>query len=219
MIPTASFMILGAAMAGALPANPSWTDGYNQTGIGGILAAMLHSAGGFGKFVLVVLSLSLLGNSAGTMYAITLNFQTLVPWLVHVPRYLFSIVITAIVIPVSIRAASDFFDNLENFVALIGYWSAAFVGIVAVEHLVFRKGKAAAYDASIWNNARELPWGAAAISSGVLCFGLVVPCMAQVWFTGPIAETTGDIGFEMAFVVAAILYLGLRTVEKRLSGR
>ena len=42
--------------------------------------------------------------------------------------------------------------------------------------------------------------------------------MSQVWYTGPIARTTGDIGFEMAVVVTTLLYIPLRHVEKRWRG-
>lgn len=212
-------MILGAAIAGALPNVPSWQAGYEETLVGGILAAMLSSAGGFGKFVVVLLSLTLLGNTAATLYAISLNFQTAVPWLVRVPRYVFSIVVVAIIIPVAIKAAGDFFVNLENFIGLIGYWSAAFIGIVATEHLWFRRGRYETYDHAIWDDAAKLPWGAAAITAGVLCFGLVVPSMAQVWWTGPIAEKAGDLGFEFALILSSILYVPLRMLEKRVSGR
>ncbi|CCF46320.1 cytosine-purine permease [Colletotrichum higginsianum] len=65
--------------------------------------------------------------------------------------------------------------------ALIGYWSASFVGIVLVEHFVFRRGDAKLYDHHIWNKASCLPSGAAALGSGMLSFALVIPCMAQAW--------------------------------------
>jgi len=219
VVPTVPLMTLGAAIGGAIPSVPSWEEGYGSNLVGGVLAAMLQRAGGFGSFVVVVLALTLLGNLAGTMYSITLNFQTLVPWLTHVPRYVFSVVVTAVVIPVSIRAAVDFFDNLENFVGLIGYWSAAFVGVVVAEHWVFRKGDCAEYEHAAWNNARMLPTGVPAIVACVLAFGLIVPCMAQIWFTGPIAKTTGDIGFEVALVLTPLLYVPLRWLERRYLGR
>ncbi|CAM1503593.1 Fc.00g011840.m01.CDS01 [Cosmosporella sp. VM-42] len=219
LIPTVLLMTLGAAMAGAIPNVPEWSAAYDETAVGGVLAAMLDSAGGFGKFVVVILALTLLGNTAGTMYAITLNFQTLIPGLIKIPRYAFAIVVTVITIPVAIRAEREFFVNLENFVALIGYWSASFVGIVSVEHLVFRHGKYDSYDHEIWNVASRLPVGVAAVAAGTICYGLVVPCMAQVWWTGPIAETTGDIGFEMAFVLSSLFYIPFRSLEKRLTGR
>ncbi|KAF4120910.1 Purine-cytosine permease or related protein [Geosmithia morbida] len=229
VIPTVPLMTLGAAIAGALPNVPSWQAAYDKTLVGGVLAAMVSSAGGFGKFVIVVLSLTLLGNAASTMYAITLNFQALVPWMVRVPRYVFALVVTAIAIPVAVRAvASNFFGSLENFIALIGYWSASYVGIAAVDHIVFRRqyhGDSGpvpyeeAYDHRVWSDTSRLPIGVAALGSGVLSFGLVVPCMEQVWWTGPIAETTGDIGFEVAFMLSALFYVPLRKLEIRLTGR
>lgn len=217
--PPILLMTLGAAIGNAIPNVPAWQEAYDQTLVGGVLAAMLAPVGGFGKFLVVLLSFSLLGNLAATSYSITLNLQMLVPWLLRVPRYLFSLVFVAIMIPVGIRAAGDFFANLENFCGLIGYWSAAFLAVVLVEHFWFREGDCGKYDVEAWNNARLLPWGAAAMSAAVLSFGLVIPCMAQVWWTGPIAETTGDIGFEVAFVLTGLLYLPLRTLEKKFAGR
>jgi purine-cytosine permease-like protein len=219
VIPSVLLMTLGAAIGGALSEIPEWNDGYNTTSVGGVMAAMLTPAGGFGKFVVVVLSFTMLGNISATMYSISLNFQMLIPQLIRVPRYVFAIIITAIVIPVSIKAAVDFFDNLENFISLIGYWSAAFVSVLVVEHVVFRRGSYSSYKQEAWNSPELLPLGIAALASAVLSFGLVIPSMAQVWFTGPIAETAGDIGFEMALVVTAVLYVPLRFLEKKYSGR
>lgn len=218
-IPTTLLMALGAAIGGAVPQNPTWQVGYKTTSVGGVFAAMLEPVGGFGKFLVVVLSLSILGNIAATMYSISLNFQLLVPWLVRIPRAVFSIVITAIVIPISIRAAVSFFDSLENFIGIIGYWSAAFFAVVTVEHVLFRKSNTSEYDHHAWNRRSLLPSGLSAIAAAVLSFGLVIPCMSQVWYTGPIAVFTGDIGFEVAFVVTAILYVPFRSLEIKMAGK
>ncbi|KAI1082530.1 permease for cytosine/purines, uracil, thiamine, allantoin-domain-containing protein [Whalleya microplaca] len=219
LLPSVLLMVLGSAIAGAISSVPEWQEGYDATSVGGVLAAMLSRAGGFGKFVVVVLSLTLLGNISATMYSITLNFQILIPQLVVVPRYVFSIVVTAIVIPVSVRAAVEFFASLENFVALIGYWSAAFVAVLIVEHNVFKRRDYDAYDHDSWNAASRLPWGVAALAASALSFALVIPSMSQAWFKGPIAQKSGDLGFELAFVVTAILYLPFRALEKRLTRR
>ncbi|PPJ56927.1 hypothetical protein CBER1_02229 [Cercospora berteroae] len=218
-LPTVPLMVLGAAIGGAVPNVPSWQAGYERTSVGGVLAAMLEPAGGFGKFLAVILSLTLIGNLAATMYAITLNFQLLIPYLVHVPRALFAILITAIVIPVSIEAAKSFFVNLENFIGVIGYWSAAFVAIVVAEHVWFRRSDASTYSHGIWSSAKSLPLGIAAITAGLSSIALIVPCMSQVWYIGPIGARTGDLGFEMAFVVTALVYVVLRSAEKRTVGR
>jgi NCS1 nucleoside transporter family len=220
-LPTVLLMTLGAAMGGAVPNIPSWEAGYEQNAASGVLAAMLSPAGGFGRFITVILGFSMLGNLAATMYSISLNLQMLVPWLFRIPRAIFSIVITGIVIGVAVEAAKSFFVNLENFLGVIGYWSAAFIGIILVEHLAFRRGSFVAYtkDDDAWDDARKLPLGIAAVGAAVSCLGLLVPGMAQTWFTGPIGKMTGDVGFEVAFAVAALMYLPLRFAERRLSGR
>ncbi|KAF2845375.1 purine-cytosine permease FCY21 [Plenodomus tracheiphilus IPT5] len=220
-LPTILLMILGAAMGGATPNMASWERGYDKNAASGVLAAMLHPAGGFGRFVTVILAFSMLGNLSATMYSITLNLQMLVPWLFRIPRIVFSIVITAIVIGVAIEAAHSFFLNLENFIGVIGYWSSAFIGIIITEHLLFRKGSFAVYteDEGAWDDVKKLPPGFAAIGAFILAFGLIIPCMGQIWWTGPIAETTGDIGLEVALVLSPILYVPLRIWERTVYGR
>jgi NCS1 nucleoside transporter family len=220
-LPTILLMTLGAAMGGATPNLAEWQAGYDVNAASGVLSAMLRPAGGFGRFITVILAFSMLGNLSATMYSITLNLQMLIPWTFRVPRVLFSIVITAIVIGVAVEAAKSFFVNLENFLGVIGYWSAAFIGIVLVEHLIFRRRSFTAYTKNeyAWDDTKELPLGVAAIGALLLCLGLLIPSMAQIWFTGPIGERTGDIGFEVAFLLAGTLYVPLRYLERMFCSR
>ncbi|RDB27544.1 Purine-cytosine permease fcyB [Hypsizygus marmoreus] len=216
LLPIVTLQMLGAAVAVAAPSVPAWDAGYTGGNVGGLLEAMLQPTKGFGKFLTVLLSLSVAGNIAATFYSISLNIQIFIPPLVVVPRYVFSIVATAIVVPVSIVGATRFYDALVNFLGLIGYWASAFIGIILMEHLVFRRNDPKAYDVAQWNVPRRLPSGIAALGAGICSFGLVVPCMEQVWFIGPIGKSTGDIGFEVAFVVSVILYVPFRALEVRL---
>ncbi|KAI0870545.1 permease for cytosine/purines, uracil, thiamine, allantoin-domain-containing protein [Hypoxylon argillaceum] len=213
VVPTVPLLVLGAAIGGAIPNNPTWVEGYAKYMVGGVIDAMLKPAGGFGKFVAVLLSLSVIGNLSGSMYSISLNFQLLAPFFVRVPRFAFSVVYTAVAIPVAVYAAKSFFDSLENFIYLIAYWSAAYIAVVTVEHFVFRKADPNLYVPEHWDQPRKLPTGISAILAAGLSFGLVVPCASQVWYTGPLAATTGDIGFEVAFVLSAILYVPIRWLE------
>ena len=106
-------------------------------------------------------------------------------------------------IPLSIIGAHRFYDTITNFLGLFGYWASAFIAINILEHLVIRQNNLAEYDFDDWDAPRTLPSGIAALAAS---FGLVIPCMSQVWFTRPIAKTTGDIGFEVSFGVSAVLY-------------
>ncbi|KAF9459715.1 NCS cytosine-purine permease [Collybia nuda] len=218
LLPIVTLQCLGAAVAVAASSVPAWEKGYVGGNVGGLLEAMLQPTKGFGKFLTVLLSLSVAGNLTATFYSISLNVQILIPPLVVVPRYVFSLIATAIVVPVSIVGAHRFYDTLVNFLGLIGYWASAFGAIVILEHIIFRKNDPGAYDTRIWNDPRRLPSGIAAVGAGIACFGLVVPCMEQVWFVGPIAKTTGDIGFEVAFTLSGLLYIPFRALEVKLRG-
>lgn len=118
----------------------------------------------------------------------------------------------------AIVGSHRFYDTLVNFLGLIGYWASAYVAVVILEHLVFRKNDTGMYDLSAWNNPRRLPWGLGALGASLLSVAVIVPCINQEWFVGPIAKTTGDIGFEVAFAATSILYIPLRVLEIKLSG-
>lgn len=49
----------GAAMMTTFAAKPDWAAAYDSNGLGGLLGAPLESLGGFGKFLLVLLALSI----------------------------------------------------------------------------------------------------------------------------------------------------------------
>ena len=63
---------------------------------------MLSPVGNFGKFLTVMLSLSVTANIACTLYSICFNFQVLIPKFAAVPRYVFSVVGTAMYVPRSL---------------------------------------------------------------------------------------------------------------------
>ncbi|PCH44946.1 hypothetical protein WOLCODRAFT_139341 [Wolfiporia cocos MD-104 SS10] len=214
-IPIITIQCLGAAVATASSSVPAWSAGYADGNVGGLLEAMLSPAGNFGKFLTVLLALSVTANIAPTLYSFCLNFQVFIPPAAVVPRYMFSLLATAIIIPLSIVGQHKFYDALSNFLGLIGYWASAFGAVVLMEHLVVRRGDFAAYDLRHWDSFRKLPSGLAAIGACVLAVGLIVPSMDQVWFVGPFALHTGDIGFEVAFVATTIFYVPLRFVELR----
>lgn len=232
-------MIAGAAIGGAVPNIDSWNAGYTDYSVGGVIGAMLQPSGGFGKFCLVLLALSMLGNMTGSSYAGTLNFQNLVDlvprprWLRETRRAVYAAVLTVVVIPVAIRAAASFFDSLNNFVGVLGYWVGAFVGVVITEHFVFRNADFSRYEqeevligsrsgsisVTTTSSQPTLRLGIATLLACAACFALVVPSMDQIWYAGPIAVRAGDLGFEMALLGSSVLYVVFRTIELRLRKR
>jgi len=179
---------------------------------------MLSPIGGFSKFLMVLLSLSVTGTNTPAIYSICMEVQVLVPPLVVVPRYVFSVVGTVVITALAIVGQHKLYAAFSDFLGIIGYWAGAWIAAICVEHFYFRKGDFALYDLRSWNVKSQLPLGAAALGAGALSFALVIPSMSQVLYTGPIARTTGDIGLEVVIVVTALLYFPLRHLEKRWRG-
>ncbi|KDQ22184.1 hypothetical protein PLEOSDRAFT_1079656 [Pleurotus ostreatus PC15] len=205
LLPTVTLQCLGVACTITASSIPAWEQGLRDGNLGGK----------FGKFLTVLLALSVTGNIAVSMYAFCLNFQVFVPVLAAVPRYVFSLVVTAIVIPLAIVGSHRFNNTLANFLGLLGYWSGAFAAVMTIEHLIFRRHDPNNYNTEDWNSSSRLPIGAAALFAGLVAFGIAVICMDQVWFIGPVAKVTGDIGFEVAVVTAALLYAVTRALKVR----
>ena len=216
-IPSILLLVLGAAMGGCIANISSWSDANDTYSVGGVIYVMASPAGRFGQFVAALLALSVVGLTANTLYALSVSLPALIPltFLTRVPRYLYSVIITGIAVGVSIPAASSFYASLSNFLGIIGYWTAVYVGIALTEFIVLRKGNSDSYDHAIWNSAKALPFGAAAIVASVLSFGMIIPCMDAVWYVGPIAKHTGDLGIEMGLCLSVFLYLPLRKLEMR----
>ena len=93
-----------------------------------------------------------------------------------------------------------------------------FGAVVLVEHFIFRRNNFGAYNYEAWNTPSKLPTGIAALGACLVAVGVIVPAMQQAWWTGPIGEKTGDIGFELAFVVTALVYPVMRTIEFKVRG-
>lgn len=96
-----------------------------------------------------------------------------------------------------------------------GYFVSA---LCCAEHLYFCKGNFALYDVQSWNVPSQLLLGAAALGPCAMSFALVIPLMSQMWYVGPIARKTGDIGFEVAMASTTLLYIPLRKLEKHWRG-
>ncbi|KAH7160797.1 permease for cytosine/purines, uracil, thiamine, allantoin-domain-containing protein [Dactylonectria macrodidyma] len=219
LTPSTPLLILGAAIGGAIPNVDAWQAAWDSYGIGGVLAEMLQPAGGFGKFVLVILALSVVGNMVLSNYSVALCLQMLVPIFARVPRFVFIFLTMAIMVPMAIYAAAEWATSLENFLSVIGYWAGCFDAVVIEELVVFRKMDYTTFDPRIWNKWRRLPPGFAAIGASLVSLVVVIPSMNTTWYTGPIGEHIGDVGFEVAFVVTALAYYPLRSLEIKWSGR
>ena len=225
MFPLCFTEMLGLAIATATITDPAYATAYQDNAVGGLLAAVLFPPlGTFGKFCLVVLALSIVGNNCPNIYSLTFSLQILTHYAQKVPRFLWTLVGTIIYVAVAIPGYSHFESVLENFMLIIGYWLAIYESISLPEHFIFRKGSAG-YAPENYDKPSKLPPSIAAL--GAFCFGVfgAVMGMSQIWFIGPIGKLIGnpayggDIGFELAFGFGFVSYCTLRHFELKHFGR
>ncbi|KAH0834813.1 cytosine-purine permease [Lanmaoa asiatica] len=209
---------LGAAFAAAAPNVPVWNAAFqNSTSVGGLLYGVLTPLGGFGKFLTVLVALSVPSACAPTMYTFSTSLMSVAYWFSLVPRWVYILVSEGILIPVAIVGAHKFYATFVDILSVIGYWSTAFAGIVITEHLLFRGASftETAYPIATWDVPGSLPRSVPAVLAFVCAFGVLVQFMSQAWYVGPVArDGSGDCGVYVGFVAAALCYGVLRGLER-----
>ena len=117
--PLAFTEMLGLAIVTGTVNNPNLYAGYTNDSVGGLLAAVLSPLGGFGKFCLVILALSIIANNCPNIYSVTFSLQVMARWTAAVPRFIWTFVGTLIYVAVAIPGYSHFSSALEDFLLLI----------------------------------------------------------------------------------------------------
>ncbi len=221
-IPCVLLETLGMAFTTGIANVASWNAGFGTSGdVGGLLSAVVSPLGGFGKFLLVLLALSIIANNIPNDYSLGLSVQVFGKAFQKVRRYIWTLIGAVIYIAIAIIGSTNFAATLQSFLLDIAYWLGAYAIILVLEHFVFRHGK---YDVDDWNTPSKLPLGWAAIVA--LIAGLIGALLGadqtnfQGFITRHINQPTGmDIGFELAVIFAGVVYLILRPIEKRQTGR
>ncbi|KOC10894.1 purine-cytosine permease [Aspergillus flavus AF70] len=227
IVPLIFTQFLGIAIMTATSLNDGdnkYQAGYTASGNGGLLAAVLDPLGGFGKFCLVILALSIVANNCPNIYSVSLTLQVLSRYTQRVPRFIWVFLGSCASVAIAIPGYSHFETILENFMNIIAYWLAIYSGISLTDHFVFKRGFGG-YRVEIYDKPNKLPPGIAAAVA--FCFGIagMVTGMSQSWWIGPIAKhagalpSGGDVGFELAFAFASVSYIPLRMAELKVFGR
>ncbi|RAH67510.1 cytosine permease [Aspergillus aculeatinus CBS 121060] len=224
LIPPLLFtQFLGIAVATAAMVNDGnnkYATGYAQSGNGGIIWAIVEPLGGFGKFCLVILALSIIANNCPNIYSVSLTLQVLSHHTQRVPRFIWVFLASCVSVAVAIPGYSHFEEVLENLMDFIAYWLAIYSGIAIADHFIVRRGFGG-YRPEHYDKPEKLPYGFAACIS--FAFGVVgmVTGMSETWFVGPIAKRShgGDIGFELAILFSFVVHAIVRPIELKKFGR
>lgn len=121
----------------------SWYNAYEQYGNGGLLNAAFSRWNGGGKFLLIMLFISLISNNIINIYSIALSSQ--VWWgkkyINRIPRWFLVLISAIIYFVLAIAGRNTLAPILNNFLPMIGYWAMLYVTILLEEDLIFRRRK------------------------------------------------------------------------------
>ncbi|KAI9367596.1 eukaryotic translation initiation factor 3 subunit G-domain-containing protein [Aspergillus egyptiacus] len=175
IIPLTFVEMLGVALMTATTINGGdnkYQIGYDKAGNGGLIGAVLDPLGGFGKFCLVILALSIVANNTPNIYSVGLTIQVLSRYAQRVPRFIWTFLGSCVSVAIAIPGYSHFEMVLENFMNFIAYWLAIYSGISLTDHFVFKRSFSS-YRVEHYDKPEKLPIG---ISAG-LAFGFGVAGM------------------------------------------
>ncbi|KAK4129469.1 hypothetical protein N657DRAFT_76891 [Parathielavia appendiculata] len=221
--PTVFGELLGAAIATATVHEKDYLTAYSDSGIGGLLAAVLRPVlGRFGDFCIVVLALSIVAGTCASIYSISFSLQALGQATHRIPRFLWTVVGVGVCAAIAIPAYDSFATWLSNIAVVLGYFTSIYVGVLLPEHFVFRRSFSA-YQADYFDKPKALaPGYAASLAFAIGIVGVALG-MAQAWYTGPISrlcgDDGGDIGFLLGLGFSLVSYVTLRPFERRYFGR
>lgn len=222
-IPICFVEILGAVLMTIT--NPEYVEAFGDGNTGALISRVLEPWHGFGKFILVLLALSVVANNIPNTYSAGLSIQALGRPFALIPRFFWTLVAFAAYTIAGVAGREHFSAILLNFLSVLSYWTSFFIIITLEEHFIFRKrgGILGGYDFAVYDSPSRLPLGIAGILAGCCGVAGAVVGMGQVYYTGPIAKKIGmfgaDLGFELAAAFAGVVYPLLRYLEIKYTGR
>ncbi|KAM9907435.1 hypothetical protein OXX69_006432 [Metschnikowia pulcherrima] len=246
-IPTSLVGII-AILTGNIAMNyEPWSEAYESLSMGGVLGAAFEPWGGGGKFLLVLMFLSLVSNNVMNTYSAVFQLQIIAFPLARVPRWLWSCLITVVYLILAIFGRYKFATILGNFLPMIGYWISIYIALLLEENTIFRTkwfrhlytkeleqvdsdssalvaAKHCNYNFNIWNSKDKLTQGFAASFAFACGAAGAAIGMSQTYWIGPLAKDVGglyggDIAMWLCMGFSGVVYPGLRYWELKTYGR
>ncbi|KAL2819362.1 permease for cytosine/purines, uracil, thiamine, allantoin-domain-containing protein [Aspergillus cavernicola] len=215
--------LCGVGLASGITSHPEYSTAYNN-GQGALIVEGFGPLHTFGKFCSVIVALGLIANAIAPTYSAGVDFQVLGRYAEKVPRAIWNTLGVVIYTVCALVGRSHLAEIFTNFLALMGYWVAIWIGIILEERFIFRRGTTGhAYNWLIWDDPTKHPIGIAALIAFLVGWAGAILCMAQVWYIGPLAGLVGvygaDMGNYVGFSWAALVYPPLRYLELKWFGR
>jgi NCS1 nucleoside transporter family len=171
-----------------------------------------HMGTALADFVLIAIAIGAVCANALNIYSGAMSFLTLgfkLPLALR--RAIVALVFGGIGFVVALTGLHDAGEKYTNFLLVIAYWIAPWLGVMFADMILRRRVRV---DGFLFDT-RHNPF-AGWVSMAVAIVVSVWLFSAQTKYTGPIAKHhpgLGDITFEVGFVLAAVLYVIIYSLE------
>lgn len=239
LIPTTFVGTVALLIGNAALSFEPWFQAYNNQGMGGLLNEVFKPWGAGGKFLLILIFLSLISNNIINTYSAAFGIQLAGSGLAKVPRWLWAFFITIVYLVCALVGRNKFAEILGNFLPMIGYWISMYFIMLLEENTIFRtdpfmhlytkefareedevmetkhyilfsKRKNQHYNFNIWNDYDKLTRGLAASGAFIIGASGAALGMSQVYWVGPLAKLCGG---ESGGDIAMWLCMGLSGIS------
>ncbi|RAK95312.1 purine-cytosine permease family protein [Aspergillus ibericus CBS 121593] len=221
VLPTLFVCILGNYFGGIVRTHADLAAVYHEGGAGALILATLRPSG-WAKVAGILFALTFLASLIIDIYSSALCLQLLGRPFRAVPRMAWCGLVSLVVLALAWGGRHQLEDILNDFLALLGYWTLAFGLILAIEHFWFRP-RLGGYDLEAWQDPKRLPVGMAATTALLLGMGFSFVGMDQTWYIAPAAKRIGayggDVGDYLVLASVGVCYPLFRTLEIRVVGR
>ncbi|GEQ71453.1 hypothetical protein JCM33374_g5137 [Metschnikowia sp. JCM 33374] len=246
LVPTTAVGVAAILVGNIAVTYKPWADAFDSSSLGGLLGAVFEPWGAGGKFIMVLMFLSLIANNAIGTYSTVFSVQIIALPLARVPRWFWSFIQSVACLVLAIAGRGKFVTILGNLLPMIGYWVSIYFFLLLEENAIFRTrffrhlytkefeeiesddeslaGGNTNYNFSIWNTQTKLTHGIAATVAFVCGAAGAAVGMAQTYWIGPLAKKVGgdyggDIGMWLSMAFSGVVYPLLRYWELRKFGR
>ncbi|KAK6455596.1 uncharacterized protein RJT20DRAFT_128889 [Scheffersomyces xylosifermentans] len=138
LIPTTFVGVAGLLIGNVALTYQPWGDAYAKYGMGGLLNESFKPWGGGGKFLLILIFLSLISNNILNTYSAAFGVQLAGRFLARIPRWLWAFFLTAFYLVCALVGRNKFATILGNFLPMVGYWISMYFIILLEENTIFR---------------------------------------------------------------------------------
>ncbi|KAH0196349.1 hypothetical protein KCU99_g9457, partial [Aureobasidium melanogenum] len=211
--------VVGAGLGAKADTIATWREAYEGS-IGTLIAEVLHPTGMMLKSSCgIVLVLGIMINMIRSMYSILADLYDLSSRLESVPMPIYPTMIMPICVTFAVLGRNHLADIMISVYSMTGYFASIWFGVLLTEYILFNKCMGHNNKWLLQEDERQFPLGLASSATFLLSCTVVVLCMTQTWYIGPIGfffKSSGlDLAILIGFIASVILYLILRYVELR----